>query len=70
MERERGDGDDKKKKATIVKMAYRARPGKSSNSDNDDLGVDPFGNPNIIRDLTDRFTLPREVDRLADLDQA
>ncbi|KAG1342379.1 hypothetical protein COCNU_05G006080 [Cocos nucifera] len=59
-ERERGDGDDKKKKVAIVKVACKAHSGGSSNSDNDDLGVDPFGNPNIIQDLTDKFALSGE----------
>ncbi|EHA8586192.1 hypothetical protein COCNU_scaffold000035G000010 [Cocos nucifera] len=70
MERKRGDGDDKKrKKAAIVKMAHRAHPGGSTNSGGDDLGADPFGNSNIIQDLTDKFALSEEVDHLADLDR-
>ncbi|EHA8586723.1 hypothetical protein COCNU_scaffold000819G000010 [Cocos nucifera] len=68
--RERRDGGDKKKKkAAVMKVAHKARLGGSSNSDDDNLGVDPFDSPNIIRDLTDKFVLFREVDRLADLDQ-
>ncbi|EHA8586611.1 hypothetical protein COCNU_scaffold000575G000020 [Cocos nucifera] len=59
--RERGDGDDKKKKkAVVMKMAHKARSGRSSNSDSDDLGVVPFDNPNIIQDLSDKFALPKE----------
>ncbi|EHA8589048.1 hypothetical protein COCNU_scaffold007814G000010 [Cocos nucifera] len=70
MERERGDGDDKKKKkATIMKMARRACPSGPSNSGGDDLGADSFDNPNIIQNPTDKFILPGEVDRLADLDR-
>ncbi|EHA8588022.1 hypothetical protein COCNU_scaffold003910G000010 [Cocos nucifera] len=69
IERERGDGDDKKKKkAAIMKVACKAHPNGASNNSGDDLGVDPFGNLDIIRELTDKFILPEEVDRLVDLD--
>ncbi|EHA8589390.1 hypothetical protein COCNU_scaffold009588G000010 [Cocos nucifera] len=61
IEKERRDGDDKKKKkATIMKVVHKARPGGSSNSDDDDLEADPFNNSDIIRNLTDKFALPRE----------
>ena len=45
VERERGDGDDKKKKkAAILKVVHKAHPSGSSNSGDDDLGVDHFDN--------------------------
>ncbi|EHA8586317.1 hypothetical protein COCNU_scaffold000179G000040 [Cocos nucifera] len=70
IEREGGDGDDKKKiKATVVKVVHKARLGRSSNSGSEDLGPDPFDNPDIIQDLTDKFTMLEEMDRLAELDQ-
>ncbi|KAG1338313.1 hypothetical protein COCNU_04G006190 [Cocos nucifera] len=69
-ERERGDGDDKKKKkAAVVKVVHKACSGESSNGGSDDLGVDPFDNLYIIWDLTNKFAMSEEVDRLADLDR-
>ena len=68
--KERGDGDDKKKKkAAIVKVVHKAHPGRSNNSDGDDLGADPFDNPKIVQNLIDKFAMPKEVDHLAYLDQ-
>lgn len=58
----------RKGKAAVVK-ARKERPDEPSRSDNEDQGADPFGNPDIIRDLIDRFALPEEVDRLVDLDR-
>ncbi|EHA8587941.1 hypothetical protein COCNU_scaffold003634G000010 [Cocos nucifera] len=69
-ERAKGVGDDKKKKrATIAKVVRKARLGGLSDSDGDDLGVDPFDNLEIIQDLIDKFAMPEEEDHLVDLDQ-
>ncbi|KAG1327724.1 hypothetical protein COCNU_01G016580 [Cocos nucifera] len=65
-----GVGDDKnKKRAAIAKVVRKAHLGGLSDNGGDDLGTDPFGNPEIIRDLIDKFIMPEEVDRLADLGQ-
>ncbi|EHA8586347.1 hypothetical protein COCNU_scaffold000192G000050 [Cocos nucifera] len=58
-----------KKRSAIMKVAHKAHPGEPSKSDNNDLGADPFGNPNIIRDLTDKFAMPEVVDHMADIDR-
>ncbi|EHA8587141.1 hypothetical protein COCNU_scaffold001466G000050 [Cocos nucifera] len=63
-EKKKGKG-----RLTVGKVARKARPGEPSNSGSDDLGVDPFDNPDIIRDLTDKFAMPEVVDHMADLDQ-
>ncbi|EHA8588767.1 hypothetical protein COCNU_scaffold006570G000010 [Cocos nucifera] len=68
--RKREDGGDKNKnKVAVVKVARKAHPDGSSNSSGDDLGADPFSNPNIIWNLTYKFALPEEVDHLANLDR-
>ncbi|KAG1365046.1 hypothetical protein COCNU_12G000460 [Cocos nucifera] len=59
----------RKGKAAVAMKAFKERLDEPGRSNNEDQDADPFSNPNIIRDLTDRFTLPEEVDRLADLDQ-
>ncbi|EHA8589346.1 hypothetical protein COCNU_scaffold009299G000010 [Cocos nucifera] len=57
----------RKRKAAITKKAHMVHQDEPFRSSNDDQGMDPFNNPDIIQNLTDKFTLPEEVDCLADL---
>ncbi|EHA8590771.1 hypothetical protein COCNU_scaffold023768G000010 [Cocos nucifera] len=66
IEKEKG-GEKKKKKKVIVKTSRKAHSSES-NDDSNDLGEDPFSNPEIIWDLTDKFGISKVVDRMADLD--
>ncbi|EHA8586580.1 hypothetical protein COCNU_scaffold000540G000010 [Cocos nucifera] len=36
--------------------------------DSDEQGKDPFDNPKIIQDLTDKYAMSEVVDHMADLD--
>ncbi|KAG1338707.1 hypothetical protein COCNU_04G010130 [Cocos nucifera] len=67
-EREK-EGEKKKKKKIVVKLFHKACPSES-NDDSDNLGEDPFSNPKIVRNLTDKFAMSEVVDRMADLDYA
>ncbi|EHA8587340.1 hypothetical protein COCNU_scaffold001933G000020 [Cocos nucifera] len=60
----------RKEKAAIVKKACKMCPNEPDRGSNEDQGVDPFDNPDIIWDLIDSFALPEEVDCLANLDQS
>ncbi|EHA8588083.1 putative ensconsin-like [Cocos nucifera] len=57
----------KKKKKAIAKILCKAHPGKPSD-DRGELGEDPFNDPGIVRDLTNKFTMLEVVYRMADLD--
>ncbi|EHA8586313.1 hypothetical protein COCNU_scaffold000172G000020 [Cocos nucifera] len=59
-------GEGRKKKA-IVKMSYKAHLDGPDGNDNE-RGEDPFNNPKIVRNLVDRFAIPKVVDQMADLD--
>ena len=59
----------RKTKAAIMKKARKVRLDEPDRGSNEGQGMDPFDNLDIIRNLTDRFTLPEELDHLADLDQ-
>ena len=59
--------EGKKKKKAITKMPRKARVSEL-HDDSDERGEDPFDNPEIIQDLTDKFAMPEVVDHLADLD--
>ena len=59
----------RKEKAAIVKKARKVHPIELDRGSSEDHGADPFSNPDIIWDLTEKFALSEEVDRLADLDQ-
>ncbi|KAG1364257.1 hypothetical protein COCNU_11G010840 [Cocos nucifera] len=60
-------GEGRKKKKAIVKMSRKVCL-SGPNGDSDERGEDPFDNPEIVRDLTDRFAMPEVVDHMADLD--
>ncbi|EHA8587480.1 hypothetical protein COCNU_scaffold002353G000010 [Cocos nucifera] len=55
-----GKEEGRKGKAAIIIKACKERLDELGQSNNEDQGVDPFSNPNIIYNLTDRFTLPEE----------
>ncbi|EHA8587926.1 hypothetical protein COCNU_scaffold003602G000010 [Cocos nucifera] len=59
----------RKGKVAIVKKANKAHRDEPSWSSDDDQGMDPLDNPDIIQNLIDKFALLKEVDRLANLDQ-
>ncbi|EHA8588565.1 hypothetical protein COCNU_scaffold005805G000020 [Cocos nucifera] len=67
IEREKGD-DKKKKKSAIVKIVHKAHQAEP-NDGGDNLGEDPFENPKIIQDLTDKYAMLEMVDRMSNLDQ-
>ncbi|EHA8589522.1 hypothetical protein COCNU_scaffold010472G000010 [Cocos nucifera] len=60
----------RKRKAAIIKKARKVHPDEPGRGSSKDQGVDPFGNPNIIQDLIDRFVILEDVDCLANLDQS
>ncbi|EHA8586322.1 hypothetical protein COCNU_scaffold000185G000010 [Cocos nucifera] len=60
----------RKGKAAIAKKAHKAHHDEPSWSSGNDQWMDPFDNSNIIRNLIDKFALPEEVDRLANLDHS
>ncbi|EHA8587028.1 hypothetical protein COCNU_scaffold001324G000050 [Cocos nucifera] len=62
-------GGEKKGKKVIIKMFCKACPGESSD-DSKASGEDPFNDPDLVQDLTDRFALPEVLDQMADLDLA
>ncbi|KAG1338708.1 hypothetical protein COCNU_04G010140 [Cocos nucifera] len=66
--REKGKEKKRKNKLAVMKIPRKARSSKPNDS-GDDLGEDPFDNPKIVRDLTDKFTMSEVVDHMADLDQ-
>ena len=51
-----------------MKKAHKVCSDKPDWGSSEDQGADPFGNPDVIQDLINRFTLPEEVDCLADFD--
>ncbi|KAG1334184.1 hypothetical protein COCNU_03G003030 [Cocos nucifera] len=63
----REEGEKKKEKKIIVKVHCKAHL-DGSNDDNNNSREDPFDNPKLIRDLTNRFAMPEVVDQIADLD--
>ncbi|EHA8588819.1 hypothetical protein COCNU_scaffold006756G000010 [Cocos nucifera] len=57
-----------KKKLAVVKVQCKTHPSRPN--DNNDLEEGPFGTPNTIRELVDKFALPEVVDQMADLNDA
>ncbi|KAG1365026.1 putative Pentatricopeptide repeat-containing protein, mitochondrial [Cocos nucifera] len=55
-----GKEEGRKGKATVAMKACKERLDEPDRSNNEDQGADPFGNLDIIRDLTNRFALPEE----------
>ncbi|KAG1371688.1 hypothetical protein COCNU_16G007820 [Cocos nucifera] len=60
-------GEGRKKKKAIAKTSHKTRL-SGMDGDSDEQGEDPFDNPEIIQDLTDRVAMPKVVDHMADLD--
>ena len=58
-------GEGRKKKKAIAKTSRKAHL-SGANGDSDERGKDPFNNPKIVRDLTNRFTMPEVMDHMAD----
>ncbi|EHA8589900.1 hypothetical protein COCNU_scaffold013242G000010 [Cocos nucifera] len=59
--------ENKRKKKVVVKMFCKACLGKSSNHSKA-LGEDPFSNPELVEDLTDKFAMLEVVHQMANLD--
>ncbi|KAG1362550.1 hypothetical protein COCNU_10G007690 [Cocos nucifera] len=50
----------RKKNMAIMKKAHNVHPDEPNRDSSEDQGADPFGNPDIIQDLTDKFAMPEE----------